>query len=365
MKKSLDAAGRRPHPIGWLGGVLAGVLLTMPAAAFTAELRQDAPARYTVVKGDTLWGISGRFLQSPWQWPEVWDVNPQIRNPHLIYPGDSVYLYYANGQPRLGLERGQGGTVRLSPEVRRIPRREAIPPLPLNTVKNFLEGNRIVEPSRIENVPYVVAGDDRRLISGAGDRLYVRGDLPHMQRFGLYRPGQRYEDPDTGEFLGLELETLGEARFIRQQGDIAMLEVVSSRQEIRDTDLVLPLESLPVTPEFQPRGPGRPSEGHILSVPGGVQFIGRLDVVALDLGERDGLEPGHVLAVEQQGELIADPVTQESIRLPGEDAGWLMVFRVYERISYALVMHATRSLAVGDRVHAPQVENMLADNGGE
>lgn len=364
MRKRLDGEVRRPHLIGWLGGMLAGALLMMPAAALATELRQDAPARYTVVKGDTLWDISGRFLQSPWQWPEVWDVNPQIRNPHLIYPGDSIYLHYENGQPRLGLERGQGGVVRLSPEVRRIPHREAIPPLPLNTVENFLEGNRIVDPSIIEGVPYVVAGDDRRIISGAGDRLYVRGDLPSMQRFGLYRPGQRYQDPDTGEFLGLELQTLGEARFVRQQGDIAMLEVVSSRQEIRDADLVLPLESLSVTPEFQPRAPVRPSEGRILSVPGGVQFIGRLDVVALDLGERDGLEPGHVLAVEQQGELVTDPVTQEQIRLPGEDAGWLMVFRVYDRVSYALVMHASRSLAVGDRVHSPRAEELLTDVGG-
>lgn len=364
MIKRLDGEVRRPHLFGWVAGALAGVLLATPAMALTSELRQDAPARYTVVKGDTLWDISGRFLQYPWQWPEVWDVNPQIRNPHLIYPGDSVYLYYENGQPRLGLERGRGGTVRLSPEVRQVPRREAIAPLPLDTVESFLEGNRIVEPGMTEEVPYVVAGNDRRIISGAGDRLYVRGTLPSMQRFGLYRPGQRYEDPDTGEFLGVELETLGEARFIRQQGDIAMLEVVSSRQEIRDADLVLPLESLPVTPEFQPRAPDRPSEGHILAVPGGVQFIGRLDVVALDLGERDGLEPGHVLAVEQRGELVTDPVTQELIRLPGEDAGWLMVFRVYDRISYALVMHATRSLAVGDRVHSPQGVDRLSNDGG-
>ncbi|MFD2436478.1 LysM peptidoglycan-binding domain-containing protein [Modicisalibacter luteus] len=153
MRKRLDGEVRRPHLIGWLGGMLAGALLMMPAAALATELRQDAPARYTVVKGDTLWDISGRFLQSPWQWPEVWDVNPQIRNPHLIYPGDSIYLHYENGQPRLGLERGQGGVVRLSPEVRRIPHREAIPPLPLNTVENFLEGNRIVDPSIIEGCP--------------------------------------------------------------------------------------------------------------------------------------------------------------------------------------------------------------------
>ncbi|HET8790035.1 MAG TPA: LysM domain-containing protein [Modicisalibacter sp.] len=341
------------------------VLLTLPAMAQPSGLRDDAPSRYTVAEGDTLWGIAGRFLSAPWQWPEVWRVNSQISNPHLIYPGDSIYLYYHNGQPRLGLKRGQGDVVHLSPQVRRVPHREAIPPLPLDTVQNFLDANRIVEPGAIEAVPYVVAGDDRRIISGAGDRIYVRGELPPGERFGLYRSGQRYEDPKTGEFLGLELVTLGEARFVRQEGDIALLEIVSSRQEVRASDLVLPLESLPVTTAFSPRAPAGDLEGRILSVPGGVRFIGRLDVVALNLGRRDGLEPGHVLAVEQLGEQVVDPLTDELLRLPGEDAGLLMVFRVYDRVSYALVMHATRSLTVDDRVHAPQGSAFLAGHKGD
>lgn len=347
----------------WLSGMLCCAWLVIPAEASTASLRNDAPDRYIVTKGDTLWDISGRFLHSPWQWPEVWDVNPQISNPHLIYPGDAVFLYYDNGQPRLGLERGEGGVIRLSPEVRQIPRRSAIPPLPLESVKNFLEANRVVDPKLVDSVPYVVAGDDRRILSGGGDRIYVRGQLPSGQRFGLYRPGRRYVSSTTGEFLGLELETLGEARFLRQERGIALLEVVSSRQEISDGDLVLPLESMPVTPEFQPHAPAAEMEGRILAVPGGVRFIGRLDVVALDLGQRDGIETGHVLAVEQLGETIGDPVTQELLRLPGEDAGWLMVFRVYDRVSYALVMHASRSLAVGDRVHSPRNDDLLVRTG--
>ncbi|SDL36322.1 LysM domain-containing protein [Modicisalibacter muralis] len=357
------------HAMGRLGMMLSvalcAVLLTLPAMAQPSGLRDDAPSRYTVVEGDTLWSIAGRFLNAPWEWREVWRVNSQIRNPHLIYPGDSVYLYYQDGQPRLGLERGQGDVVHLSPEVRRVPHREAIAPLPLDTVLNFLDANRIVEPGAIEAVPYVVAGDDRRIISGAGDRIYVRGELPMGERFGLYRPGQRYEDPETGEFLGLELVTLGEARFVRRDGDIALLEVVSSRQEIRGSDLVLPLEALPVTAAFQPRAPAGELEGRILSVPGGVRFVGRLEVVALNLGRRDGLEPGHVLAVEQLGEQVVDPVTEELLRLPGEDAGLLMVFRVYDRVSYALVMHATRSLTIGDRVHTPQSNAFLANHKGD
>ncbi|WP_072819443.1 LysM peptidoglycan-binding domain-containing protein [Modicisalibacter ilicicola] len=358
----MDGAKWPRRLVGWSMGVLCTALLT-PAMAFQNDLRSDAPDRYEVVKGDTLWDISGHFLDNPWQWPELWEVNTQIANPHLIYPGDIIYLYYRDGQPYLGVERDRDSVVRLSPRVRRLDPREAIPPLPWDIVRNFLDGNRVVAPGEVAGVPYVVAGDDQRIISGAGDRLYVRGEVPLGQRLGLYRPGQRYSDPDTGEFLGLEMETLGEARFLRQEGGITLLEVTSSRQEIRPGDKVLPLESLPVTPQFQPRMAPATSQGQILSVPGGVRFIGRLDVVALDLGRRDGVEPGHVLAAEQLGEIVTDPVTGETLRLPGEEAGLLMVFHTYERVSYALVMQASRSLAVGDRVHAPQETAMMAGLG--
>lgn len=355
------AGGCRRWLAAWgmaLGIALGGPLAFEDAAA--ATLRDAAPDRYTVSSGDTLWEIAGRFLDRPWQWPEVWDGNPQNDDPHWIYPGDVVYLYHENGQPRLGLEPGQGGVVRLSPKVREVPRREAIPPLPLESVQRFLKANRIVGPGELDNAAYVIAGDDRRIVSGAGDRLYVRGELPPGERFGIYRRGQRYIDPDSGEFLGLELETLGEARLLRRDGEISLLRVSASRQEIRQGDRLLAQETLPVTPAFQPHAPGHPLEGRILAVPGGVQFIGRLDVVALDLGQRDGLSRGAVLAVEQLGETVADPQTGESVQLPGEDAGWLMVFRLYDRVSYALVMHATRSLAVGDRVHAPRRDELLA-----
>ncbi|MCG6658564.1 LysM peptidoglycan-binding domain-containing protein [Halomonas campisalis] len=316
-------------------------------------LRGDAPERYTVVRGDTLWDISGRFLHHPWQWPEVWQVNPQIRNPHLIYPGDVIYLYDCNGRPCLGLERGQG-EVRLSPEVRRIPPREAIEPIPLEAVQHFLRDHRVIDdPEALEELAYVVAGDDRRLISGAGDRLYARGHLERGPRYGIYRIGERYTDAATGELLGLELESVGQARLERQEGDIAVLEALSASQEIRNNDIVLPLEGRELTRDFMPRAPDEAVDGQILAVPGGVRFIGRLQVVALDRGRRDGLAPGHVLQVEQLGERVSDPRTGETLRLPGTEAGLVMVFRPYRKMSYGLVMRATRTLAVGDRVHSP------------
>ncbi|MFO8045402.1 MAG: LysM domain-containing protein [Halomonas sp.] len=335
-----------------LGGLASGTLAQ--GLSWADGLRGDAPDRYTVVRGDTLWDISGRFLSHPWQWPEVWQVNPQIRNPHLIYPGDVVYLYDCNGRPCLGLERGQG-QVRLSPEMRTIPHREAIEPIPLEAVRHFLRDHRIIDdPESLDEMAYVVGGDDRRLMSGVGDRLYARGEVEGSGRVGFYRVGERFLDPASGEMLGLELESVGQARRERQEGEIVVMEVTSSRQEVRNDDIVLPLEVRDLVTEFYPRAPEREVQGTILSVPGGVQFIGRLQVVALDRGRRDGLEPGHVLMVEQRGELVSDPRTGESLRLPGEDAGLVMVFRPYEKMSYALVMKASRSLSVGDRVHTPE-----------
>ncbi|WP_240936066.1 LysM peptidoglycan-binding domain-containing protein [Billgrantia bachuensis] len=346
-------------PLGWMWGTGLALLLTATLAqaqglSWEQGLRSDAPDRYTVVRGDTLWHISGRFLRHPWQWPEVWQVNPQIRNPHLIYPGDVVYLYDCNGRPCLGLERGQG-EVRLSPEVRRIPVREAIEPIPLDTVRHFLRDHRVVDdPESLDELAYVVAGNDRRIISGAGDRIYARGELESGQRYGIYRVGERYSDAATGETLGLELISIGRARAGHSEDGIALMEVLSASQEVRNDDIVLPLEERELISEFVPRAPDHDVDGTILAVPGGVRFIGRLQVVALDRGRHDGLETGHVLQVEQQGERVVDPRTGESLRLPGTDAGLVMVFRPYERMSYGLVMQATRSLEVGDRLHNPR-----------
>ncbi|MFW6346964.1 MAG: LysM peptidoglycan-binding domain-containing protein, partial [Halomonas sp.] len=273
----------------WLGGVATVLGVTMALGSLTGsalaqqlswddELRGDAPDRYTVVRGDTLWDISGRFLRHPWQWPEVWQVNPQIRNPHLIYPGDVIYLYDCNGRPCLGLERGQG-QVRLSPEMRTIPHREAIEPIALEAIRHFLRDHRIVDdPESLEELAYVVGGDDRRLMSGVGDRLYARGEVEGSGRVGFYRVGERFLDPATNELLGLELESVGQARRERQEDDIVVLEVTSSRQEVRNDDIVLPLEARDLVTEFIPRAPEREVEGTILAVPGGVQFIGRLQV---------------------------------------------------------------------------------------
>ncbi|GGC75673.1 hypothetical protein GCM10011382_01840 [Vreelandella lutescens] len=328
------------------------VVLVSPSASAWEQLRSDAPERYEVVPGDTLWGISSRYLHSPWQWPSLWQANPHIRNPHLIYPGDVLVLGNCQGQPCLSLERGQG-IVKLSPQMRTVPEREAITPIPMEVVRSFLREHRVVEPGEnLQELAYVVGGDNQRLISGAGDTLYVRGQVPARTPLGIYRPGEPYIAAD-GTLLGDELINIGEARYVSSEGDIARIEVLSAYQEVRNNDILLPLEDRELSDTFMPRAPLNDVAGQIVAVPGGVRFIGRLQIVALDLGSQDGLQPGHVLRVNQQGELVNDPRTQELLRLPETEAGLVMVFRPYNHMSYALVMQASRVLEVGDSVRTP------------
>lgn len=333
-------------------------MATLGASAGTslaqaATVREDVPSTYVVVRGDTLWDISGRFLREPWLWPEVWRANPQIKNPHLIYPGDRISLYYENGEPRLRLERGQGGVVKLSPKIRKIPKREAVPPIPLEKISAFLKDHRVVDPGLLENAPYVVAGDDTRLISGAGDTVYARGQWPAYDTFSIYRTGQRYLDPVTQEFLGLEMISIGDVQLERREGDIGVMHVVSANREILNGDLLLPADGGAISTSFQPQPPVEVSGGEILAAPDGLRNIGRNDIVALNRGSRDGVEPGFVFGVERQGETITDPKTGEPITLPGEEGGLLMVFRIYDKVSYALVMKAERPLSVGDKLLEP------------
>ena len=228
-------------------------------------------------------------------------------------------------------------------------------PLPLAPLQAFVHDHRIVDdPDSLAGLAYVGAGDDRRIISGAGDRVYARGELQYGERYGLYRAGERYVDAVSEEVLGLELSAIGQARVERSEGDIAALRVLSATQEVRNEDIVLPLEARESLDELVPRMPPPQLSGTLLGVPDGVRFIGSLQVVALDRGRRDGLEMGHVLEVAQQGEPVVDPRSGAWLELSGNAAGLVLVVKTYPKMSYGLVMHATRSLAVGDAVQAPR-----------
>ncbi|WP_157958654.1 LysM peptidoglycan-binding domain-containing protein [Salinicola sp. CPA57] len=370
-----------------------------PSARSTSlSLRADAPASYTVRQGDTLWGIAARFLEAPWRWQKLWQRNPQIGSPRSLYPGDVISLTTRAGTPGLSLERGRGQPVRLSPGVRRVPARQAVPGLPLARIKVFLEAYQIVDPGVIEGAPTVLAGQGQRLLSGAGDRLYAHGSLPAVgATLGVYRPGNDYRSPAASDdlanrsitgstptptprstttskatstntpaqrSLGLELRRLGHVRVSRNVGDVGELEVLDAVQEIRNGDYLLALDEGGIATRFLPRAPETPVVATILSVPNGVRFIGRHDVVAIDRGRADGLETGHVLQVMRQGERVHDDSRDDWVTLPDTEAGAVMVFRVFDHLSYALVMRASQVLAVGDRLVVPRdLRETLASGG--
>ena len=337
------------------------ILLILVTAAMTlgvnaAELRDDHPRRYTVQPGDTLWDISGRFLEEPWNWPEIWSVNPQVDNPHLIYPGDVLKLTWEDGKPRLSratTSRPDDGVIKLSPRVRSEPLDTPIPTIPLDAIQSFLSNNRIVADGVLEDAPYVIEGSDRRVISGSGDRVYVRGEGSNGRVMGVFRRGARHTDPETGEFLGQEARSIGRGRINNVNDDVLSVDLTRSREEIEPRDRLLPTDDREITTRFEPSAPDERIRGLMIDVEDGVSNIGQYNVVTVNRGERDGLESGHVLAVFKKGDRAKDPVTDETIQLPSERAGIMMIFRTYEKLSYGLVLEAERPLKVLDEVRNP------------
>jgi hypothetical protein len=348
--------------------VLLGLSLWAAAGAWSATdnlakyLRADHPDVYTVVKGDTLWDISGKFLQRPWLWPEIWRINPQIENPHLIYPGDRIALEWVDGQPQLRLERGDAGrtykmtpsdTVSMQPQIRSTPLESAIPTIRLDAIQGFLVQNRVVEPQQLNAAPYVIQGENERLVLGAGDRLYVRGVLPDSESFSVVRRGPLYVDPETGEVLGQEATYIGLGQTVAQDNDIATMLLRSTREEAQIGDRILPTEERKVDSTFFPSAPDGDVNGQIISVFGGVTQVGQYDVVVINRGVREGMEVGNVLAIYRRGALARDRIAKENVRLPSERAGLLMLFRVFDKLAYGLVLQTERPLAVEDEVRNP------------
>jgi hypothetical protein len=346
-----------------VGAVLSLVSLAAVSASDLArDLRPDHPESYTVVKGDTLWDISGRFLQKPWRWPDLWRNNPQIQNPHLIYPGDRIYLVWIDGEPHFDLERGEAGrtyrlspsgTERLEPQIRATPLESAIPAIRLDAIQGFLVQNRVVDPVELDAAPHVLQGESERLVVGAGDRVYVRGVLAVNERLSVVRPGPLYVDPETGEVLGLEATFIGLGDSVAQSGDVATVRLDQVREEVRSGDRILPTEERRLDATFYPRAPAVDVNGSIISVFGGVSQIGPLDVVVLNRGQREGLAVGDTLAIYKRGDVVLDRITRESVQLPSERAGLLIVFRTFEKLAYGLVLQAERPLAVTDEVRNP------------
>ena len=390
--------------------ILAAALMPLPAlGSDTVELADGHPDSYTVKRGDTLWDISGMFLRDPWRWPDIWNVNPQIKNPHLIYPGDEVFLSYQDGRPVISVRRsGERPTIKLSPSARQVDLAGlAVPTIPIDAIQQFLLRPRVVDSSLLGDAPYIVSLGKERLVGGAGQRIYVRGFNKHATgRYTVYRQGDPYLNPSNpDEILGFEALHVGDAVVVKQ-GDPATLVISASKREVLAGDRLLPVTEEPLNSHFFPREPDSDVDGRIISVVDGVTQIGQHQVVVLNVGSKQGLDVGHVMAVYQAGDVVEDPYVRrspraydsyieldlekqggidgfsmaadrlvrdieyllveqwerftdpnkqdiEEITLPDEKAGLLMVFRPYENISYALVLDATRPMHLHDIVRNP------------
>lgn len=392
--------------------VLLVALLVIPLSALTlvhrafaqVQLQPEAPEVYTVRPGDTLWNIAGRFLRDPWLWPEVWQGNPEIANPNLIYPGDRLVLDLSQaGAPRIRRATGGMRVVKLSPRVRVTQLDAAIPTIPIGSVAPFLTRPWVADSQALDEAPYVVGFQGERILAATGDRFFVRGLTDsRSETFEVLRPGEALRDPDTDEVLGYEALYVAEIQ-LQSPGDPATLRVVRTDQQIQIGDRVQPARDDIAVRSFLPRPAPTGLEGHIISVLDGVSQIGQYDVVVLDRGERDGVEVGHVFGVFRGGQEARDQVERNRGRwnwrnespldsafwlgdwqitgwnrdkpdpnaslplhrrterpsatyvVPFSRSGVLMVFRVFPRVSFALVMRANKAMHVGEMVAGPDL----------
>lgn len=370
MPQMLQLPGKK-----FIGLSLTALLISAVAVAQDAvDLNPDHPTRYIVKKGDTLWDISTQFLVEPWRWPEIWQTNPQVENPHLIYPGDELSLFYRDGQPvvqvtRRGDEVAPGDDVirrrtgprdvKLSPRVRAVDRGDAVPTIPIDAIRPFLARPLVLGEGEFEAAPYVVSAGRENLIASLGMEVFARGLKPEQgTRFGVYRRGQVYRDPSTGEVLGHEAIHVADAT-VQRPGDPTTLLLLTSTQEVKAGDRLFPVTDDQVVTNFMPRAPDWNVNGQIIAVVDGVTQIGEQDIVVLDIGSEDGIKEGLVLGIFQSGNKVEDLWSEQDrlqkviVELPELRAGTVMVFRPFERVSYALVMQATRAMHLLDTVKNP------------
>jgi hypothetical protein len=327
---------------------------------------QNAPDQHTVVRGDTLWDISGKFLERPWCWPQVWGMNrDEIHNPHWIYPGQIVYFNRAAGRLQLTPPDGNGGvpTVKLSPKVRtEALGRDAIRSIPSQAIEPFLSQPLIVEEDELQGTPRIVAADENRVNAGTSDKVYVAGNLQSGNSFQVFRPGNALKDPTTKKVIGYEAAYLGTVKLLgaaRAKNEAHVFTVVNAKEEISIGDRLLPVPPTPII-NYVPHPPEQPVAGAVVSIYGGVANAGQNQVVAINRGRNQGLDVGTVLDIYGYGPTIPDPAEGRSwfssnkIKLPDQKYGDLFVFRVFSNVAYGLIMQATDTVKIGDVVKSPE-----------
>jgi hypothetical protein len=354
MEAAIDASAGSPSTAASSPDAAQGGLVLNP----------DAPDSYVVKRGDTLWGIAKVFLRDPWFWPEIWQVNPQIQNPHLIYPGDTLRLVYIQGRPTLMLQRGDAAQV--LPRVRSQPLEGAVTAIPYATVAAFMSKPSVLAKEQIKDAPYVLATRDRHVVMADGDTLYARGFSSPVEigtHYNVVRVGDALRDPDNGNrIVGYDGIFTG-AGHVTRSGDPTTLIMTESARETEAGDKLF-AGGVDVPLDFIPSPPKVKTSGRIIAVSNGVTVIGQYEVVVVNRGAADGLAPGNVLAVYEAGEVVADTVNKgflngmsrlaaAKVRLPDERTGTFMVFKTFDHLSYGLIMEATNVIRVADRVENP------------
>jgi len=365
-------------------GFIVPLLCSSTLLADEISLNPSHPERYTIVQGDTLWDISGKFLKNPGQWPRLWSYNNQIKNPHLIYPGDTIYFSMVNGQPRLSFSPTEASAVspfsgpcvlsdedikngrtnfalsaegKLRPCIRESVSAKAIQLIPADAIQKYLSLPRILGQNELSTAPYIVDLAGEHLIAGTGDKVYVRSiDQPESLTYSVYREGDTLVNPETQEVLGYEAKYIADLT-LQEAGDPATLTITKTNGEIRVGDRILPTNEQEVVLNYFPMPPEESIKGNIIGVHDGVTQIGRYNVVVIDKGTSDGLKTGHELDIYQRGKIARDPyspVKNDEVQMPDEYAGKLMIFRPFERVSYALVMQARKDIHVLDKVQTPE-----------
>ena len=330
--------------------------------AEAAAIAPTAPESYVVKRGDTLWGIAKVFLRDPWYWPEIWQVNPQIKNPHLIYPGDTLRLVYIDGKPHIRLERGDAAHVQ--PRVRSQPLDDAIRSIPYEIVAAFMSKPAVLTPDQYKHAPYVLAALGHHVVMAEGNTVYARGfdgQPPLGSHYNIMRLGEKLRDPDSGDVIGYD-GIFASAAKVTRAGDPATLILTESGRETVAGDRLFS-GNVDVPLDFVPSAPKVKVDGQIISVHDGVEMIGQYQVVVINRGARHGLVPGNVLAVYKSGEKVPDreksafvhnlTVFAKNVNLPDERTGTFMVFKTFDRISYGLIMEANNTIKVLDKVENP------------
>jgi hypothetical protein len=339
-------------------------------AAANCAFKPNAPDQHLVVKGDTLWDISGKFLEHAWCWPQVWGINrDQIRNPHWIYPGQIVYFDRKNGRLSLtkpGSGNGSGEQItRLSPQIRtEASGRDAIQSIPAGAIEPFLSQPLIIEADELASAPRIVAlQEEGRVLLTINDRAYVRGDLKGQKAFQAFRPGTPLKDPATGKVVAYEAVYLGTVALSREAGpnvDVSTVIVTNTVQEMSIGDLLVPVPPTSFR-NYVPHAPERTIDGRIMSIYSGVTYAGQSQIVTVNKGALDGLDVGSVLQLYHFGKTIADPNSKgnflgrkPALRLPDEQYGDLFIFRTFKNVSYGLIMQVTMPAEAGDVARSPE-----------